>query len=75
METKINNKETGMNLNNKEDSRLRGNDKKKKTIPADVILSEEQRNNLPPGSYKVENGELIPNDEATKKRFKKLSEK
>lgn len=58
METKISNKEEDMRLGNK------------KVLPiVAAILSDELRNKIPPGSYFIKDGKLIPEDEATKNRF------
>lgn len=59
-------------IKNKEEDMLIKN---KKVIPANVILDEKLRNNLPPGSYTIKDGKLVlrhrTKERAEKKKLKK----
>ena len=57
-------------IKNKEEAMLIKN---KKHIPLTDILTDEQRNNIPAGSYLIVDGKLIPNEknEAMRSKTKK----
>jgi len=59
MDDNIKNKEEGMNLKNK------------KHIPLTAILTDEQRNNIPPGSYLIKDGKLVLRHRTKEKTEKK----
>lgn len=59
MEKDIKNKEEAMLIKNK--TERRGKAEPKRIIPLTAILTDEQRNNIPAGSYHIVDGKFIPN--------------